>query len=655
MLRCTAWSQIKQSVDSMMYMMTRSWHALCQRVEPHPFQGRLHSHALQSSAQSSGSHTSPDSNDHHLELVNHHQKQLECLARLLDSQNQLSPPQPVSDGHTSVPAVPVNYTYVSAPLIFPGTQSSTFAHFLPRPVEGPFCPVEGLPCPGEGPSCPVEGLSCSVEGPTCPVEGSSAPVRRSACPAERLAGLVDGYPVQGPFQGNTQLASRPAANCKAHLEEGFQLPLWTLPVPYGTAAQAASSSSIAATTPIVKGGLVEPDTAAVHRLAGRMEADAVAAAIGLTALKLALAECAGITSRQQQNAQLTAATFQRAQPQHQRQRNSNKNSSANSTNTSVTTYHQLRSADFSAKSRQLHQTDVAAAPLATSKNPHRRLSRFHQTLGALQRPQHHAADHAASCSLHEQQSAACDDSTRVLPVRHPHRAGKAPSGFTEQQQTAAPAGRGCKVELAGAQPASSAELSTTCGFHDDRSHSYLPNNHHRPPTQLSAFSNAGAFQTTARTADAGSRAVPDNPEDPQASMDDGSLRPAQDGFPAFQTMGAVGNASRAVCNSLGTSPGTMGPISGASTATCSSLKPHSKSMGRHNHDSVSSAQPAKQIHDSAMPDAIMAEADEEPVSYSRRRRRICLPARFQATPCLDSQEPKQALRRQKCKVGDEWA
>jgi len=323
-------------------------------------------------------------NDHHLELVNHHQRQLECLTRLLDSQNQLSPPQPSSDWRTSAPAVPVDYANASAPLIFPGSQPSSLTHLQPCPVEGstcpvegsacpvegPICPVEGLSCPVEGPSCPVEGLSCPVEGPSCPVEGLSCPVkgsacpvegpscpvegslppvrssacpvegpscpvegsippvRSSACPAESLAGLVDGYPVHGPFQGNTQSASRHAANRKAHPEEGFQLPSWKLPVPHGTATQAASFSCSAATTPIVKGGLVEADTAAVHGLAGQMEADAVAAAIGLIALKSAPAECEGITSRQRQNAQLTVATTQRAQPQHQRQRKSNENSGA---------------------------------------------------------------------------------------------------------------------------------------------------------------------------------------------------------------------------------------------------------------------------------------------------------------------------------------
>ena len=41
--------------------------------------------------------------------------------------------------------------------------------------------------------------------------------------------------------------------------------------------------------------------------------------------------------------------------------------------------------------------------------------------------------------------------------------------------------------------------------------------------------------------------------------------------------------------------------------------------------------PQSRSMNSAMPDAIMA--DEEPVSYSRRGRRICLPARFQMTPC----------------------
>ncbi|DBA86939.1 TPA: hypothetical protein ACH3X2_000333 [Trebouxia sp. C0005] len=54
-----------------------------------------------------------------------------------------------------------------------------------------------------------------------------------------------------------------------------------------------------------------------------------------------------------------------------------------------------------------------------------------------------------------------------------------------------------------------------------------------------------------------------------------------------------------------------------------------------------------------MPDVVMAEADEGPVSYSRRGCRICLPATFQATPCHDSQEPNQALRRQKRRFGDE--
>ncbi len=647
-------------------------------------------------------------NDYHLELMNHHQRQLESLTKLLDSQNQLSPPQPVRDWHTSVPAIPVDKANASAPLIFPGCQSSSLTHLQScpvegsacpvegpicpvegssRPVEGPLCPVEGSACPVEGLSCPVEGPICPVEGssrpvegssrpvegssrpvegplcpvegsarpvegssrpvegPSCPVEGSTPPVRSSACPAESLPGPVVGYPVQGPFHANIQSAEglRHAPNSEVPPEEGFQHPSSILPVPCAPAAQAASSSSIAVTTPIVNGGLVEADMAAVHGLAGQMEADAVAAAIGLTALRSAPAECAGITSRQRQNAQLTAAASQRAQPQHQRQGNSNKNAGTNSTDSNLTTHHQLTSADFSAKSRQQHQTDIAAAPLAAGKYLHSRPSRLHQTLGALQRPQHHAADHAASCSLHERQSAASGDSTKVLPVRHPHRAGKAPSGFTQQQQTALPARWGCNAELAEAQPASSAELSTTGGFHDDRSQSYLLNNHHRAQSQLLAFSDARAFLTTARTADAGSRAVPDGPEDPQTSMGAGSLRPAQDGLPAFQTMGAAGNALRAVCNGPGISNGTMRPISGASTATCSGLKPHLQSTSRHKHDDMSSTQPTEQIHDSAMPDAIMAEADEEAVSYSRRGRRICLPARFQATPCHDSQVKTRAF------------
>ncbi len=640
-------------------------------------------------------------NDHHLELVNHHQRQLECLTRLLDSQNQLSPPQPSSDWRTSAPAVPVDYANASAPLIFPGSQPSSLTHLQPCPVEGstcpvegsacpvegpicpveglscpvegpscpvegPSCPVEGLSCPVEGPSCPVEGLSCPVkgsacpvegpscpvegslppvrssacpvEGPSCPVEGSIPPVRSSACPAESLAGLVDGYPVHGPFQGNTQSASRHAANRKAHPEEGFQLPSWKLPVPHGTATQAASFSCSAANTPIVKGGLVEADTAAVHGLARQMEADAVAAAIGLMALKSAPAECEGITSRQRQNAQLTAATTQRAQPQHQRQRKSNKNSGANSTDSSVMTHHQLKSGEFSAKSCQQHQTDIVAAPLATGKNHHSRQSRLQQTLGALQRPQHHAADHAAPCPLHEQQFVASGSSTRLLPIQCPQTAGKAPFGFTQQQQTAVPATRGCNAELAEAQPASSAELSTTSGFHDDRSQSYLPvNSNQRAQSQLSAISTAGASLTTARTADVGSRAVPDSPEDPQTSMGAGSLRPAHNGPPTFQTMGAAGDALRDVCNGPGTSKGTMGPISGASTATCCGLNPQPQSTSRRKHDGTSAAQPAEQNHDFAMPDAVMTEADEEHVSYNRRGRRICLPARFKAMSCHDSQ------------------
>ena len=76
----------------------------------------------------------------------------------------------------------------------------------------------------------------------------------------------------------------------------------------------------------------------------------------------------------------------------------------------------------------------------------------------------------------------------------------------------------------------------------------------------------------------------------------------------------------------------MGPVSGASTATCSGLEPLPQSTSRHDYDDMSSAQPTEQIHDSAMLDAVMAEANEEPASYSRRGRRICLPARFQAMP-----------------------
>jgi len=98
-------------------------------------------------------------------------------------------------------------------------------------------------------------------------------------------------------------------------------------------------------------------------------------------------------------------------------------------------------------------------------------------------------------------------------------------------------------------------------------------------------------------------------------------------------MGAAGNASRAVCSGPEISTGTMGPVSGASTATCSGLEPLPQSTSRHKHDDISSIQPTEQIQDSAMVDAVMAEADEESVSYSRRGRRICLPARFQATPC----------------------
>ncbi len=621
--------------------------------------------------------------NHHLQLKYHHERQLESLTRLLNCQEQLSSQQPVSNWHTSVPAVPVDNADASAPLIFPGipslhSQSSSLqaepstgqnwrlgsacpVEGSACPVEGPICPVEGLSCPVEGLSCPVEGSACPVarpicpvegsvcpvegssrpaqgpfcpvEGRSCPVEGSIPPVRSSAYPAESLPGSVVGYTVQGSF-ANIQTAEGlcHAPNSRVHPEEGFQHPASTLPVPRAPAAQAASSSPIAATPPIVNGGLVEADMAAVHELAGHMEADAVAAAMGLTALKSAPAECAGFTSRQRQNAQLTAATSQRAQPQHQRHRISNNNSGTSSTDSAVTTRHQLTSADFSAKSRQRHQTDIAAAPLAAGENYHSRPSRFHPTLGALQRPQHHAADHAAACSLHEQQSAASGNSTRLLrqlPIRHPHIADKAPSGFTQQHQTAAPAKRGCNAELAVAQPASSAELSTTDGFHDDRSQSYLLNNHRQAQSQLSALSDARAFLATAKTADAGSRAVPDGPEDPQTSIGAGSLQPAQDGLPAFQT---TGNASRAVCNGPEISTGTMGPVSGASTATCSGLEPLPQSTSRHDYDDMSSAQPTEQIHDSAMLDAVMAEANEEPVSYSRRGRRICLPARFQATP-----------------------
>ena len=126
-------------------------------------------------------------------------------------------------------------------------------------------------------------------------------------------------------------------------------------------------------------------------------------------------------------------------------------------------------------------------------------------------------------------------------------------------------------------------------------------------------------------------------------MGAGSLRPAQDGLPVFQTMGAAGNALRAVCNSPGISTGTMGPTSGASITTCSGLKPLPQSTSRHKHDDMSSAQPAKQFHASAMPDVVMAEVDGEAVSYSRRGRRICLPARFQATPCHDSQVKTHAF------------
>ncbi len=77
----------------------------------------------------------------------------------------------------------------------------------------------------------------------------------------------------------------------------------------------------------------------------------------------------------------------------------------------------------------------------------------------------------------------------------------------------------------------------------------------------------------------------------------------------------------------------MRPISDASTATCSGLEPLPQSTSRHKHDDISSAQLTEQIHDAAMLDVVMAEADEEPVLYNRRGRRICLPARFQATPC----------------------
>ena len=636
--------------------------------------------------------------DHHSELMNHHERQLESLTRLLNSQDQLSPPQPLSDWPISVPAVPVNNA--NDALIFPRiaslrSQSSSLTHLqscpveglscpveglscpvegpvcpvegsacpvegssrpvegMSCPVEGPVCPVEGMSCPVEGPVCPVEGLSCPVEGPVCPAEGSSCPVEGSsppiegstppvrsfACPAESLPGPVVGYTVQGQLHANIQSAEglRHAPNSKVHPKEGLQHPSCILPVPCAPATQAASSSPMAATPPIVSGGLVEADMAAVHGLAGQMEADAVAAAMSLTVLKSAPGECAGLTSRQRPNAQLTAATAQHAQPQHPRQRNSNKHSGANSADSSLTVHKQLKSADFSAKSCQQHQTGIVAAPLPAAKNYYSRPSRLNQTVGALQRPQHHAADHAASCSLHEQQSAASGNSTRLLrqlPIRHLCGAGKAPSGFTQQQQTALPARWGCHQELTETQPASSAELSTTGGFHDDRSTcsaTITELNHHRAQSQLLAFSDARAFLTIARTADAGSRAMPDGPEDPQPFIGAGSLRPALDALPAFQTMRAAGNASRAVCNGPGISTGTVGPISGASTATCGGLQLHPISMGRHNHDDISSTQPTEQIHDSAMPDAIMA--DEEPVSYSRRGRRICLPARFQMTPC----------------------
>ncbi len=593
--------------------------------------------------------------DHLLQLRNHHERQLESLTRLLNSLDQLSPPQPVSNWHTSVPTVPVNNANASAPLIFPGIpslqrQSSSLTHLQSCPVEGPVCPVEGLSCPVEGPVCPVEGSSCPVEGPSCPVEGSSRPVQGCSCPVEGLSrpvegpfcpvegstppvrslpGPIVGYTVQGPFNANTQTAEGlgHAPNSKVHPGEGFQDPSSILPVPRAPATQAASSSPITATPPIVSGGLMEADMAAVHGLAGQMEA----AAISLTALKSAPTGCTGITSRQQQNAQLTAATSQRAQLQ----RNRNKSSGANSTDSAVTSHHQLRSADFSGQSHQQHQTDIAA-PLAAGKNYHSKPSRFHQTLGASQRPQHHAADHVASCSLHEQQSTVSGDSTRLLgqlPIRRPHAADKSPSGFTQQHQTAVPAKRGCNAELAEAQPASSAELSTTDGFYDDRSQSYLLNNHHQAQSQLSALSDARAFLATAKTAATGLRGVPDSPEDHQPSIGAGSLRPAQDGLPTFQTMGAAGNASRAVCSGPEISTGTMGPVSGASTATCSGLEPLPQSTSRHKHDDISSIQPTEQIQDSAMVDAVMAEADEESVSYSRRGRRICLPARFQATPC----------------------
>ena len=592
-----------------------------------------------------------------LQLRNHHERQLGSLTRLLNeySQDLLCPPQPGSNWHTSVPAVSVNNANASAPLIFPGipflpTQSCSLTHLNFCPVEGPICPVEGSSRPVEGSSRPLEGAVCPVEGSSCLVEGSTPPVRSSAYSAESLPGPVVGYAVQGSFHPNAQTAEglRHAANNKVHPGEGFQDPPSILPVPRAPATQAANASPITATPPIVSGGVVEADMAAVHGLAGQMEADAIAAAMGLTALKSAPTGYAGLKSRQRQNSQLTAALSQRAQRQHQRQRNSNNHSGANSTESNLTTHHQLRSADFCARSHQQHQTDIVAAPVAAGKNYHSRPTRCYQTAGTSQRPQHHAADHAAPCSLHEQQSAASGNSTRLqLPIKCPHRAGKAPSGFTQQHQTAAPAKRGCNAELAEAQPASSAELSSTDGFHDDRSQSYLLNNDHRAQSQLSALSDARAFLATAKTADAGSRAVPGGPEDPQTlSIGAGSLRPAQDGLPAFQT---TGNVSRAVCNGPGISTGTIGPISGASTAICSGLEPLLHSTSRHEHDNMSSAQPTEQIHDFAMPDATMAEADEEPVSYSRRGRRICLPARFQATPyqvktcafmCADAQNIK---------------
>ncbi len=179
--------------------------------------------------------------DHHLQLKYHHERQLESLTRLLNCQDRLSPPQPGSNWHTSVPALPVDCANAFAPLTFPAIPSlqrkSSSLQFCPvegwsSPVEGPVCPVEGSACPVEGPICPVEGPVCPVEGSSRPVEGSSCPVEGPFCPIEgstppvrSLPGPVVGYTVQGSFANIHRSGSPPCTKQQSTPRRGISAPV----------------------------------------------------------------------------------------------------------------------------------------------------------------------------------------------------------------------------------------------------------------------------------------------------------------------------------------------------------------------------------------------------------------------------------------------